>query len=51
MVGKVAVEIDNLVKNFGKINALNGLSLSIEQGEVFGLIGPNGAGKQQPFEY
>ncbi|WP_151732829.1 ABC transporter ATP-binding protein ['Paenibacillus yunnanensis' Narsing Rao et al. 2020] len=39
------IEIDNLVKKFGDHTAVNGLSLTIEQGEVFGLLGPNGAGK------
>ncbi|MGB9714556.1 MAG: ABC transporter ATP-binding protein [Candidatus Bathyarchaeales archaeon] len=40
-----AVETQNLVKVFGNIRALDGLSLKINQGEIFGLIGPNGAGK------
>jgi ABC-2 type transport system ATP-binding protein len=40
-----AVETQNLVKIFGNIRALDGLSLKINQGEIFGLIGPNGAGK------
>lgn len=40
-----AVETQNLVKIFGNIRALDGLSFKISQGEIFGLIGPNGAGK------
>jgi len=36
---------DNLVKHFGRIHALNGVSLSVEKGEIFGLLGQNGAGK------
>ena len=40
-----AIEVTDLVKNFGPITALNGVSFSIEEGEVFGLLGPNGAGK------
>lgn len=37
--------VKNLVKNYGKIKALKGVSFSIKEGEFFGLLGPNGAGK------
>ena len=39
------VEVNNLVKNYGSIQAIKGISFNINQGEIFGLIGPNGAGK------
>lgn len=43
---KAIIEIKDLVKEFkGGIRANNGISLSINKGEVFGLLGPNGAGK------
>ena len=40
-----AVSIVDVVKHFGTLRALGGVSLEIEQGEFFGLLGPNGAGK------
>ncbi|MEM4554647.1 MAG: ATP-binding cassette domain-containing protein [Candidatus Anstonellaceae archaeon] len=40
-----AIEIDGLAKSFGKIRALNSISLDINEGEIFALLGPNGAGK------
>src|SRR5438105_2521002 len=40
-----AVEVDGVVKRFGSLHALAGVSLRIRQGEVYGLLGPNGAGK------
>jgi len=40
-----AVEAENLVKVFGSIRALDGLSFRIKPSEIYGLIGPNGAGK------
>ena len=41
----VAVSIQQVVKNFGSLRALDGVSLDIAEGEFFGLLGPNGAGK------
>jgi ABC-2 type transport system ATP-binding protein len=41
----VAAEAVGLVKRYGDITAVDGISLCIRQGEVFGLLGPNGAGK------
>jgi ABC-2 type transport system ATP-binding protein len=39
------IDIVGLVKTFGRTKALNGLNLSVAQGEVHGFLGPNGAGK------
>jgi len=41
----VEVDVMNLVKTFGKQEAVKGVSFSIGKGEIFGLLGPNGAGK------
>lgn len=39
------IKIENLVKRYGSLTALDHLNLNIEEGEVFGLLGPNGSGK------
>ncbi len=41
----LAVEVDGLVKRYKDVVAVDGISLSIERGELFGMLGPNGAGK------
>ncbi len=45
-----AIEIQGLVKRFGKLVAVDGVDLSVEAGECFGLLGPNGAGKTTAVE-
>jgi ABC-2 type transport system ATP-binding protein len=40
-----AIEVRAVVKNYGALRALDGITLSIPRGELFGLLGPNGAGK------
>jgi ABC-2 type transport system ATP-binding protein len=40
-----AIAVSGLVKNFGRVRALDGLDLTVETGEVHGFLGPNGSGK------
>jgi ABC-2 type transport system ATP-binding protein len=40
-----AIDVRNIVKRFGELAAIKGISFSVERGEIFGLLGPNGAGK------
>jgi ABC-2 type transport system ATP-binding protein len=42
---KKAIVFKNVKKDYGQLKAVNGINLSIDQGEFFGLLGPNGAGK------
>jgi ABC-2 type transport system ATP-binding protein len=39
------IEVEGLVRHYGKVTALDGVSFNVEKGETFGLLGPNGAGK------
>ena len=41
----VVIQIENLVKRYKELVALDHLNLEVEEGEIFGLLGPNGSGK------
>jgi ABC-2 type transport system ATP-binding protein len=41
----IAIEATDLVRRFGEVEAVRGVSLKIEEGEIYGFLGPNGAGK------
>ena len=45
-----AIRVVSLVKNYGKVEAVRGVTLEIHSGEIFGLIGPDGAGKTSTFQ-
>jgi ABC-2 type transport system ATP-binding protein len=44
------IEVNDLRKSYGDVEAVRGVSFSVERGEVFGLLGPNGAGKTTTVE-
>lgn len=43
--GVPAIEVDGLARRFGSLEAVNGISFTVAEGEIFGFLGPNGAGK------
>jgi ABC-2 type transport system ATP-binding protein len=45
MLNAPAIQLENLYKSFGDVSAVNGVSFSVQEGEIFSLLGPNGAGK------
>ena len=45
MEQKLAISIEKLAKHFGALKAVDGISLTVHEGEIFALLGPNGAGK------
>ena len=45
-----AIEVKNLTKMYGELTAVDGVSFSVKEGEVFGLLGENGAGKTTTLE-
>src|SRR5262245_21906252 len=47
---EVALRCEGLVKRYGALTAVNGLSFEVRRGECFGLLGPNGAGKTTTLE-
>jgi ABC-2 type transport system ATP-binding protein len=50
MPADVAIEVEDLRKDYGSHHAVRGISFTVRRGEVFGLLGPNGAGKTTTVE-
>ena len=44
-MNEIAIPIENLTRDFGSVRAVDGLSLDVPSGIIFGFLGPNGSGK------
>jgi ABC-2 type transport system ATP-binding protein len=49
-VSEPIIQVEDLYKSYGAVEAVRGISFEVEEGEVFGLLGPNGAGKTSTVE-
>jgi len=49
-MANTVLQVENLIKRYGDVEAVRGVSFSVQEGEVFGLLGPNGAGKTSTIE-
>ena len=49
-MAETVIQVENLCKSYGAVEAVRGVSFAVERGEVFGLLGPNGAGKTSTVE-
>ncbi len=50
MSAEIILEVQNLVKRYGDLEAVKGISFSVNKQEIFGILGPNGAGKTSTLE-
>jgi ABC-2 type transport system ATP-binding protein len=50
MVSEPAIEVHDLRKSYGEVEAVRGIDFSVQRGEIYGMLGPNGAGKTSTVE-